>query len=55
MPINSARFAELSRGRDTAEARFRAAEARVGELNAQLIARTRILGEQDEETERSAR
>src|SRR5262245_20564413 len=51
MPINSARFAELRQSRDTAEARFRAAEARVGELNAQLTARTRILGEQGDETE----
>src|SRR6266511_4294621 len=33
MPINSARFAELRQGRDTAEARFRAAEARVGDRN----------------------
>ncbi len=51
MPINSARFAELRQGRDTAEARFRAAEARVGELNEELTAKTRILGEQGEETE----
>ncbi|MGL4967678.1 MAG: hypothetical protein ACRC67_41060 [Inquilinus sp.] len=51
MPIDSARFADLRHRRAAAESEFRKASARVEALTEELAARTRKLGERDEETE----
>ena len=51
MPIDSGKFADLRSRREKAEGGFRAAAALVDALAAELAARTRILGDQREDTE----